>query len=170
MNAVDEIRAAQRALVMKLGIWGAVAVAVAAAAFLIWQLWLVSDVVAVIEKQMIEFAVLIVLAIVGAVIVVLLFEGRTRIQQWIMPSADENHALVDWVGRLVKSRSERRAPLAEFSPQMKAIEKDPVAMATLAGLGMIGAGLRSMGRYMLVAIIVLALAWSLAPFAASLAP
>ena len=170
MTPVDEVRAWKRALVKKCGIWGAVSIAVAALGFLLWQLWSVVEVVAIIEKQAIEMAALSVMAVVVAILMVLLFEGRTRVQQWFMPSADENHALVDWIGRLVKSRSEKRNPLADLSPQMKAVEKEPVAMATLAGLGMIGAGLRSLGRYMLVAIIVMAFAWALAPFAASLAP
>lgn len=107
---------------------------------------------------------------IGAVVIVWAVEGKTRVQRIFMPGADENRSMLDWVGRLFRSRSEKRKPLTDLSPQIKAIEKDAMAMAVLAGLGMIAAAIRALGRLILLALIFLAIAWSIAPFPASFAP
>ena len=173
MNADEPLaiaRKAQRDLLKRLGVCMTLFVGFIALAFGIWFLWRGVQIAATVTDLLWELVIVVVVGIAATVMIVLLLEGRTRIQKGVMPGADENHSLVDWIGRLVQSRSEKRNPLTALSPQMESIEKDPVAMAILAGLGSIGSGIRALGRYMLMAILFLAIAWSLAPFAASLAP
>ena len=133
-------------------------------------LWRGVVVAATVTDLLWELAIVVAGGIAAMIGIVMLLEGRTRVQQVVMPGADENHALVDWIGRVVRSRSELRKPLTEVSPHLARIENDPVAAAVLAGIGSLASSIRALGRYLLMAILFLAIAWSLAPFAASLAP
>ena len=166
INVEQEIRARMK----RIGVYGTMAIGLIAGVVGLWLLWEGITVAATVTELLWELSIVFTGGLAGAILMVMFLEGKTRAQKVMMPGADENQSLLEWVGRVVGSRSELRKPLAHVPPQLAAIEKDPVAVAILAGLGSIGAGLRALGRYILLAVIFLAIAWSLAPFAASLAP
>lgn len=170
-NPEAAVREAYRAGMKRLGLWGMVIVGVVAALVGLWFLWRGIKIGETITDLLWEMGIATVAAIGIAIVLAIIMEGRTRVQQIVMPSADENHSLLDWIGRLVRSRSALRRPMPIApTPQLEAIEKDPVAMAVLAGLGMIGAGIRSGCKWVFFGLIIMGMVWAFAPLADSLAP
>ena len=169
-SAFDEGQRAYRKGMARIIKYVSLVVSVCAVAVGIWFLWKGITVAGSVTELLWELAIVVSAGFAFSIGIVLAVEGRTRIQQGMMPGADENHSLIDWIGRVVKSRSEKRKPLEGVTKHLKSVEQDPTAIAILVGLGSIGSAIRALGRYLLMAILFLAIAWSLAPFAASLAP
>ena len=170
IESADDVKKAYRKGMARIIKYISLAISICAIAVGIWFLWRGIVVASTVVELLWELAIVICTGLAASIGIVLLVEGRTRVQQGVMPGADENHSLVDWIGRVVQSRSERRKPLSGISKHLRSVEDDPTAVAILVGLGSIGSAIRALGRYLLMALLFLAIAWSLAPFAASLAP
>ena len=169
-EALDYIRKAYRKGITRVIKYVSLAVLICAVIVGVWFLWKGVVVAGSVVELLWELAIVVSVGFAFSIGIVLVVEGRTRVQQGMMPGADENHSLVDWIGRVVQSRSEKRKPLETVPEQLQSVEDDPTAIAILVGLGSIGSAIRALGRYILMALLFLAIAWSLAPFAASLAP
>lgn len=167
---VNDLKKAYRHVWKKIVLWGSLAAAAIAVVAGIYFLWKGITIGATIADLLWELAIVFAAGVAGMICIVMLIEGRTRVQKVVMPGADENHSLLDWIGRVVGSRSEKRNPLTDVSPLLQTIEDDHTSIAIMVGLGMIASSIRALGRYILMAMMFMAIAWSLAPFAASLAP
>ena len=158
-----------RDITRRIILYASIIVGVLAALVGLYLLWRGAVIASTVVDLLWELAIVISGGIAASIGIVMLLEGKTKAQQVVMPGADENQALLRWIGRVVQSRSSEREPQTT-PPQLLTVEEDPQATAILVGLGSIGSAIRALGRYLLMAILFLAIAWSLAPFAASLAP
>ena len=118
----------------------------------------------------VERALLHAMALTGGIAMLLsigivaLMEIKSRVQALVQPSSDEHRRSVVWWGLF---HSDDDTP---ESACLEALKADPAALALYLGHISLGSAVRSVGRYILFAIVFLATVWAFQPFAASFAP
>lgn len=110
-----------------------------------------------------QMGIVVGVALLATLAIVSLFELPSRIQAIVMPSSDEHRESVDWWGAM-------HAPGTDEAPApVESIRDDRTALAWYLGAISIASAIRALGRYLLVAMTILAVVWAFQPFAASLA-
>ena len=131
--------------------------------------WLFQVIVGVGSFADVERALLHAMALTGGIAMLLsigivaLMEIKSRVQALVQPSSDEHRASVTWWGLFHTKDTPESACL-------EALEADPTALALYLGHISLASAVRSVGRYILFALVFLATVWAFQPFAASFAP
>lgn len=109
-----------------------------------------------------EMALVGMVSVLVAVAIMTLFEVGGPIQRLTQHSSDEHKISVGWWGKRHQSGAEGSVA------DVESIRADPTALALYLGSIAQASAIRSVGRYLLVAVIILASVWAFQPFAASL--